>query len=132
MIDPNGTVVEAYVDEADLDRIAIGNGATFFSEADSLIEVKATVQDIARASTRVLTEPTLASAAGGPITVRPTKQNTLVPDRTLYRVTLIPAAGKIPPDRILRGTVLIQGRAVSLATRAMRVIRAVLVRESGA
>jgi putative peptide zinc metalloprotease protein len=132
VIDPDGTVVEAYVDEADLDRIAIGNGATFFSEADSLIEVKATVQDIARASTRVLTEPTLASAAGGPITVRPTKQNTLVPDRTLYRVTLIPAAGKIPPDRILRGTVLIQGRAVSLATRAMRVIRAVLVRESGA
>ena len=76
------------MDEADLDRIAVGDAATFYAEADSRIEAPLRVVEIARASTRVLSDPALASVYGGPITVRTQKQNELIPDRTLYRVTL--------------------------------------------
>jgi putative peptide zinc metalloprotease protein len=52
VIDPAAVTVEAYVDEADLERIATGDTATFFAEADSRIEVPLRVAEIARASTR--------------------------------------------------------------------------------
>ena len=60
VIDPAAVTVEAYVDEADLERIAPGDGAVFFAEADSRIEVPLRVTEIARASTRQLADPALA------------------------------------------------------------------------
>lgn len=132
VIDPNQALVEAYLDEVNLDRIAPGAAATFFLDADSRQEIALTVTEVARSSTRVLTEPVLASVAGGPIGVRATKQNTLIPDRTIYRVLFEPSGATPAPDRLSRGTVMIQGRPVSLASRAWRAIQAVFVRESGA
>jgi putative peptide zinc metalloprotease protein len=132
VVDPAGSVVEAYVDEADLDRISAGQPASFFADADSRTDIPLKVREIASASTRVLGEAMLASSAGGPIAVRPTKQNTLVPDRTLYRVTLSVDPASAPPDRMLRGVALLEGRSVSLISRAWRAVLAVLIRESGA
>ena len=132
VIDPQTVTVEAYVDEADLDRIAPGNDATFRADADSRIEVRLRVVEIARASTRTLPDPYLASTYGGPITVRTPKQNELVPDRTLYRVTLAPRGDAPPPTRILRGRVTLSGEATSIASRAWRSFHAVFIRESGA
>jgi putative peptide zinc metalloprotease protein len=132
VIDPAAVLVEAYVDEADLDRIAKGASAVFFAEADSRLDIALKVDEIAPSSTRVLTDQTLASVFGGPITVRATKQNTLIPDRTIYRVRFTPVSTAIAPERMLRGTVLLQGRPVSLLARAWRVVLAVIIRESGA
>lgn len=132
IVDPSGTVVEAYVEESDLGRIAAGDSASFFAEADSRIEVPLRVAEIARASSRVLVEPALASVNGGPINVRPTQQKDLVPDQTVFRVVLAPVGEVAPPGRILRGRVIIQGQPVSLARRIWRAALALLVRESGA
>lgn len=132
IVDPAGTIVEAYVDEADLRRVAAGQNATFFAEADSRIEVPLRVTEVARASTRVLVEPALASVNGGPINVRQVKQNELVPDQTMFRVMLVPTGEAAPPTRILRGRVVIQGEPVSLAVRVWRAALALLIRESGA
>jgi putative peptide zinc metalloprotease protein len=131
VIDSTGVTAEAYVDEADLDRVAVGDTATFYAEADSRIEVPLHVVEIASASTRTLPDAYLASVYGGPITVRAQKQNELVPDRTFYRVTLAPTADARSPTRVLRGQVLVRGQAVSIATRAWRTFRAVVVREAG-
>jgi putative peptide zinc metalloprotease protein len=131
VIDPTAITVEAYVDEADLDRIAVGDTATFHAEADSRIEAALRIVDIARASTRVLSDAALASVYGGPITVRTQKQNELIPDRTLYRVTLTPTTELLPPTRILRGQVMMRGEPASIAARTWRAFSAIVVREAG-
>ena len=131
VIDPAAVTVEAYVDEADLDRIAVGDAATFYAEADSRIEAPLRITEIARASTRMLSDPALASVYGGPITVRAQKQNELIPDRTLYRVTLTPTAETVPPTRVLRGHVMMRGEASSMAGRTWRAFYAIVVREAG-
>jgi putative peptide zinc metalloprotease protein len=131
VIDPAAVIAEAYVDEADLDRIAVGDTAMFYAEADNRIEAPLRIAEIARASTRALSDPYLASVYGGPITVRTQKQNELVPDRTLYRVTLTPTAPLLPPTRVLRGQVMVRGEAASIAARTWRAFFAVVVREAG-
>jgi len=121
------------VDEADLERITLGDRATFFAEADTRIEFPLVLTEIAGASTRLLADPALASTLGGPIAVREQKKNELVPDRTLYRIRLALAGDKAPPvTRMLRGEVILRGEAVSLAKRAWRAALAVFIRESGA
>jgi putative peptide zinc metalloprotease protein len=137
VIDPEGMTVEAYVDEADLDRIAVGDAATFFAEADPRITVPLRLVEIARASTGALSEPALASTLGGPIAVRPQKQNDkqseLVPDRTLYRLRLaVDGDNGAAVTRLLRGEVILRGEAVSLLRRMWRASLAVVIRESGA
>jgi putative peptide zinc metalloprotease protein len=137
VIDPANMTVEAYVDEADLDRITVGDAASFVAEADTRIEFPLRLTEIARASTTVLSDPSLASTMGGPIAVRAQKQNEkqneLVPDRTLYRVRLALAEGHpAPVIRILRGQVILRGEAISLARRLWRLALAVVIRESGA
>ena len=131
VINPAGITVEAYVDEADLERVAVGDVATFYAEADSRIQVPLRVTEIARASSRVLPDPALASVYGGPITVRPQKKDELIPDRTLYRVTLTPSAESLTPTRVLRGEVTMRGEAISIAARTWRAFSAIVVREAG-
>jgi putative peptide zinc metalloprotease protein len=138
VVDPSGLTVEAYVDEADLDRIAVGDTATFFAEADTRIEFPLRLVEIARASTRQLGEPALASTLGGPIAVRAQKQNEkqseqLVPDRTIYRLRLaVTETGAAPVTRVLRGEVILRGEPISLIRRIWRAALAVVIRESGA
>jgi len=131
VIDPNAVVAEAYIEEADLERIAVDDTATFYAEADGRIQVPLRVVEIARASTRTLPDPYLASIHGGPIAVRATKQNELVPDRTYYRVSLAPTANTPLPTRVLRGQVALRGQAISIAARAWLALHAVIVREAG-
>jgi putative peptide zinc metalloprotease protein len=138
VVDPAGAIVEAYVDEADLDRIAVGDAASFIAEADTRIEYPLRLVEIARASTKVLSDPALASTLGGPIAVRAQKpsdqkQNDLVPDRTIYRLRLALAEGApAPVTRVLRGEVILRGEAISLIRRIWRSALAVVIRESGA
>jgi len=120
------------VDEADLERITAGDKAIFYAEADSRITVDLRVTEIASASTRMLPDPYLASIAGGPITVREPKKNELVPDRTIYRVTLAPIGELAPLTRVVRGRVVLRGDAISIVARVWRSFLAIAIRESGA
>lgn len=137
VIDPTAATVEAYVAEADLARIRVGDRATFFASADSRIEVPLQITEIARASTPELPDSYLASTFGGPIAVRPPKpgqsqQDELVPDETIYRVTLAPANGAVAPTHVVRGVVILEGQRSSILTRVWRSFLAVAIRESGA
>jgi putative peptide zinc metalloprotease protein len=132
IVDSTQTVAEAYIDESDLERIAPGDSATFHAEADDRISITLKIVEIARASTRAFREPYLASVHGGPIAARADKNNDYIPDRTIYRVTLAPTQGELPPRQILLGTVTMQGTAISMAARAWRALLAVGIREAGA
>lgn len=137
MIDPTAATVEAYVAEVDLGRIAVGDRATFFAVADSRIEVPLHIAEIARASTTELPDDYLASTFGGPIAVRPPKSSqdksvALVPDETVYRVTLVPDDGRAAPTAVVRGVVTMRGETASIVMRLWRSFLAVAIRESGA
>lgn len=132
VVDVGESEIDAYVYESDLSRIAVGNTATFYPEGGFLSSLEARVTTIDRANTRLLPEAYLASRFGGAIPVRETPQGELVPERAVYRIVLTPEHGAEAPARVLRGRLVIKGKAESLAARAWRSVLAVLVRESGA
>jgi putative peptide zinc metalloprotease protein len=132
MVDPASGEIEAYVYEADLRRIEVGDEATFYPEGGWAPALAARVVAIDRANTRLLPAAYLASRFGGEIPVRETRQGELVPERAVYRIVLAPEGVGEAPSRVLRGRVMIQGSAESLAARAWRSILAIVVRESGA
>jgi len=131
VMEPGRATVEAYLAEADLDRVAVGTRAVFHPESNWLEAMPARVTRIERANARVLAEPYLASRFGGAIPVRETRAGDLVPETAVYRITLEPDVAAAAPLRILRGEVVLSGRAESLASRTWRRILAVAVRESG-
>ncbi len=133
VIDAKTAIAEAYIDEADLERISPGDEASFRADADSRIEAPLRVVELARASTRTLPEAIFASTFGGPITVRTPKPDEFVPDRTLYRVTLASVGEAPAPSRVLRGHVALRGRgAVAHSGPAMGArCKPCLIRESG-
>ena len=81
------SVIEAYVAEADLDRVAIGATARFIQPDGPTLTL--VVSEVARTSTRALEVPELASIYEGAIPVRRTgSSGPLVPDLAIYRVLL--------------------------------------------
>lgn len=131
LIDPDRIAVEAYIEEADLGRITVGDDAIFFAEADTRISLPLQIANVAHANTAVLADVALASIYGGPIPVRPPRKKELVPDTAIYRVTLMPRGEAAPPAQVLRGQVILHANAESFAHRLWRSLYAVFIRESG-
>jgi putative peptide zinc metalloprotease protein len=123
-----GGVLEAYVAEEDLPRIATGATARFIPEGAASAR-PAQLSAIDRASVRSLTEPALAAPFGGAIPARIDKQS-LIPDISVYRVRLT-LAEPAEPSVTLRGEVHLDGERRSILGRAMRAAAAVLIREWG-
>ncbi|PKU25887.1 HlyD family efflux transporter periplasmic adaptor subunit [Telmatospirillum siberiense] len=123
-----GALVEAYVAEEDLPRIAVGAGARFLPEG-AFTSIAATVTAIDRTAVPTLADPALASTFGGRLGTRVAKQ-TLIPDEAVYRVrlTVFPPLA-VPVSR--RGEAFIEGERQSLLARSWRSLAAVLLREWG-
>jgi len=130
LIDPATWIVEAFVEERDLDRIRIGNHARFFPRGDELDPITGTVEEIDAARTVSLPTPALATTHGGTIRVVTTQSERLTPKAALYRVRL---RLHRPPPRTSAtiGSAVIDGEARSLLWEAMRYTAAMLIRESG-
>lgn len=123
-----GAVLEAFVAEEDLPRIATGLTASFIPDGTGPA-VPATITAIDRMAVKTLTEPALAVPYGGTIPARFDKQN-LIPDTAVYRIRLIPAA--LANATIMqRGQVHIAGERRSLLGHLARAVAAVLIREWG-
>ncbi|RAU20116.1 peptidase M50 [Paramagnetospirillum kuznetsovii] len=119
----------AYVTEDDLERIRIGDEASFIPRGLDHFRRHGTVTGIDRNPARTLPEQTLAAPYGGDIPVRPQGQ-ALVPQGSYFRVTM--AMDGAPPDIKLVGHADIKGQGQSLIGRAVRSMLVVLVREWGA
>lgn len=141
-----GVLVEAYVAEADLQRVQAGDAARFLPEDLSRPSLVLRVVSVAATASRHLGgAPELASTLGGPVAaVRAPRGQAAVdatahgqewqPEQALYRVTLAPAPEppvEGPWPQVLRGHVLIDGQAQSPLLAAARRALSLLVRESG-
>lgn len=129
-----------FVREVDLDRFSRGDTAVFYPEDPLRPQVALTVTSIAAGAIDTLQDaPELASAYGGAIAARQApaalqrklaaQETVWVPDDARYRVQF--AAEKTQVTQVLRGTVVIEGRAQSLAGRFARYAASVLLRETG-
>lgn len=124
-------VVDCYVDESDLARIAVGNWGRFIPDTPELQAQFLKVIAIDKDRSRTLTDPQLASAAGGHILVREQK-NSLIPERAIYRVRLQvqDQQGKLATG-YLRGSVVILGWPQSILGEFLRGSTGTLIRELG-
>jgi putative peptide zinc metalloprotease protein len=123
--------VEAFVGEADRERLQVGTQAWFIPEDPGRPRRRLVVESIGQTTVRQLTSaPELASVYQGGIAAQLNAQQVPVPEQALYRVLLRPHASSNEPPAALRGTALITGDARSPLLQAGRRALAVLIRES--
>lgn len=121
-------LVEAYVGEPDLDRVAAGAHAKLILLDGRTLPL--VVSEVAHASTRVFEVPELASIHEGPVAVRRGASGGMVPERAVYRVLLTGTdASEVATSRIV-GRVVIEAPPRSFADMIYRKTVALVLRES--
>ena len=131
LVSPDGARLDAYVAEHDLARLAVGATGRFVADEPEQPDVEVRVEAIDRTATAVLPRPYLASVHGGGIVARQDPDGALLPETSIYRVSLRPLHVLPPGPRVLRGTVRVAAGRISPFDRIWRAVAAVLVRESG-
>ncbi len=126
-----GLVVRAYVEGDQRGRIAEGAEATFIPKDLTQSKVKARLDGISQYSVSRLELPELGSTFGGPIAVHEHGNKGLSPATAQYalKASVQDADAQIPQTRI--GTLRIEAKAESVASRAWRTVGRVFVREFG-
>lgn len=130
LADLGATVIEAWVEEAVLRRVAPGQRASFVPEDPGAPRVAARILAVDGAAARLLPDAELSSQHGGNIATRAGQNNTAIPELPVYRVLLAPLE-PVSPRQVMRGAVLVQAEAESFALRVWRQALGVLLRESG-
>ncbi len=130
LVDSKKATVRAYVSESDLGRFEAGAKARFYPDDPALKAMDMRVEDIDRASAKVLLDPPLASIFGGDIPVLQGKGGSLIPQQAVYRVILHPLQDT-PVQKSIRGKVYIEGSRKSILARFFNQVIAVVIRESG-
>jgi putative peptide zinc metalloprotease protein len=128
-------VVDTWLDEDAVRRVAAGDRAAFVTDGASGPVLALKVQAIDRDASRTLPLAELSAAAGGHVLTRD-QNGQPVPERAVYRVrlTLDAPGGQVPAalaQQSWRGTVTVHARAEAPAWRYLRQAGAVLVRELG-
>lgn len=124
-------IVVAYLDEEDIGRVAVGDGARFYPDGQEGPFLPLEIAGIDPDASRSLPEAQLASPYGGGILVRERK-GLLYPERALYRVTLKVGepAGTLA-GRVWRGKVVIAGQWAAPGWRFLRAAASLFWREAG-
>ena len=128
LIDPSRWIVDAYVDQRQLERIRAGARAHFRPQRHWK-SVPATVVDIDSSRVGKLASPMLDATHGGPIATQPGERRG-VPVGALYRVRLV-LAEPLADHRETRGHVSIEGTRRSPAWQFVQRAASVVVREAG-
>lgn len=122
--------VVTYVDDEDVQRIAVGNRAVLSLDGGDggLLSLK--VASIDQDASRTLQEPELASQFGGHLLVRE-KAGVLYPERAVYRVVLDVSGDKGSDQHAWRGHLSIAARWEAPGLRFLRTALSVFWREMG-
>jgi putative peptide zinc metalloprotease protein len=121
----------AFLGESEVQHIASGQGAQFYSENAITGPVEVTITEIEIARTKVLDDPGLASIHGGRLQVGDEGGTSFLLQDSVYKVRFELPESAPALNSVRYGTLRIQGRKQSLLSKAVDSILAVLVRESG-
>ncbi len=129
--DSEGQII-AYSDGASLARFGAGALATFYPDEWERKPFQARVTRVDETNLRVLPKAIHASTFGGDIAVRPGANDTLIPEKAIYRINLeAKEYDSTNIRRVLMGRVDVEGEKTALITRFANMVLAVLIRESG-
>jgi putative peptide zinc metalloprotease protein len=122
----------AYVDDRDRSLIEVGGKARFYPESPDFPVMEGVVAHVQVVPAEYLAEPLLASIHGGEIPAREDQQKRLVPEHSLYQVSIIvPGLKEGGSGQVLRGTVQGYSKPYSLAGLILDRFRALFAREMG-
>lgn len=120
-----------YLDSEDLGRVNEGQGGRSVDENFSLPSIDVQIQHIGAAASQVLDNWLLASVHGGSVASR-LEKSAAWPEHAVFEITAQAEGAPAAPLTEVRGEIQIKGQAQSLATRVVRRVVRVLVRESTA
>lgn len=124
-----GSRVQGYIHEDDVWKIKSGQSVLFVPEDPTLPHRKGRLLEIAQAGSQELEIAYLSSVYGGAIPSDQGDAETVKPRAGQYLIKV--AIENANFDRVVRGTLHLQGRPESVAFAAWRRVLQVLVRESG-
>ena len=131
LIDPKSWIVDALVEQRDLENIKLGAKAKFFWRNTLDTPLEAIVVSMDSTRMQALPDPMLATDRGGRVPVLKAAANgALVPRDALYRVRL-KLAQPVTRSSTALGSVAIEGAERSLLGTWATALAAVFVRESG-
>lgn len=128
LIAPGKWIVDAYVDEHQVERLRPGARASFRPHGQ-WSPIDSSVLEVDTVRTSKLSHPMLDASHGGPIATQPGDKQS-VPVKTYFRVRL--ALSEPPPNsRETLGQARIEGAPQSLLMNAAKHVIALIIRESG-
>ncbi|NNE36909.1 MAG: HlyD family efflux transporter periplasmic adaptor subunit [Gammaproteobacteria bacterium] len=130
VIDSRNKEFTAIIPAEQLRRIEINQDAVFLPNEPELDEIQAHVVEIEDTNIQDLDILYLASEYGGSIAVRQSSDK-LIPENSAYRVKFVPTEDLGPIDKVVVGTMYIEGHAESLLRYFYETVASVLIRESG-
>ncbi len=130
VVGPRGSKADAFVDEAALDGLALGQAAVFIPVALEEPAVHCAVTGIDAVQLATLDTPGIASPYGGAIPAQRMADGRLLPLQPTFRVRFGQCDRDSPPLSELAGVAHLQGQRHSLAGRAVRALAALWQRES--
>ncbi|MCP4700682.1 MAG: HlyD family efflux transporter periplasmic adaptor subunit [Gammaproteobacteria bacterium] len=134
LADRDSSEITAFVEENDLPAITVGETGRFYPDTPDAPVIDATITDVYSANISQLQagDHYVASVHEGELPVRETSPRLLIPHEATYRIRLLVQADVDTPDRVYRGTVVLQTPyRRSLLQRAWTLVWAVFIRESG-
>jgi putative peptide zinc metalloprotease protein len=129
LVNESSWLVEAWVEESDVQHLAVGATGRFYPANRIDPPMKVTVMDVDTVRTSALPHPGMSADHGGSIPTVVEGRN-LVPREALYLVRL-KVEGKPPQARWTRGRITVDGKRHSKVWRAISYASSVLIRESG-
>ncbi|MGL4637893.1 MAG: biotin/lipoyl-binding protein [Beijerinckiaceae bacterium] len=128
-----GAVVRGYADQQDIWRLQAGDAARFLPDDLRSEPRPVRVAALAASVSATIDIPQLAESHGGRLRAHPPQPKSgLVPLDPIHLVSLTPEGQADTPSRSMRGMVLVDGKAESLAATLWRRALKVLVQEMGA
>lgn len=131
LMNPNQPLVEAWVPEADIQRLTLGVSALFLPVHNQSEPVPVRLTRLDASAVSRLTRGHLASTHGGSIVAKSDGQGGMVPAEAWYQAILTPIAPTVGIFSTLPGTVQIPARQQSLFDRIWTAMAALWIRESG-
>ncbi|MBF0141537.1 MAG: HlyD family efflux transporter periplasmic adaptor subunit [Magnetococcales bacterium] len=128
---PEPLRVEAWVDEADINRLNRETRAKFIPADLGLPSLSLRIEQIDYQAVEWLKDPTLASTFGGPLPTRKDKDGRLVAQRGCFRVWLTPVANGSGVKHIIPGTVQFSVVSRTLVETLWHPLWSTLIRQTG-
>lgn len=122
--------IEAYVNEDSLAQVLPSKQAVFYPDQLDWPSLDCQIERIDNAASVELT-PVFASRYAGEIPIKGSNRQKLVPETSVYRIWLKAERGDRFINRAIRGNVMINVPAESIAGKIWKQVMSVLIRESG-